>query len=52
MAVECNALTKAYDRTIFKNFKLGVRAGEKIAIIGQNGAGKTTLLKTIFEQTF
>ena len=52
MAVECNALTKAYDRTIFKNFKLGVRAGEKIAIIGQNGAGKTTLLNTILSQRF
>jgi ATPase subunit of ABC transporter with duplicated ATPase domains len=52
MAVECNALTKAYDRTIFKNFKLGVRAGEKIAIIGQNGAGKTTLLKTILSKRF
>ena len=52
MAVECNALTKAYDRVIFKNFKLGVRAGEKIAIIGQNGAGKTTLLKTILSKRF
>jgi ATPase subunit of ABC transporter with duplicated ATPase domains len=52
MAVECNALTKAYDRVIFKNFKLGVRACEKIAIIGQNGAGKTTLLKTILSKRF
>lgn len=52
MAVECNGLTKDFDRTIFKNFKLGVRAGEKIAIIGQNGAGKTTLLKTILSKRF
>ena len=52
MAVECNALTKAYDRIIFKNFKIGIRAGEKIAIIGQNGAGKTTLLKTILSKRF
>jgi ATPase subunit of ABC transporter with duplicated ATPase domains len=52
MAVECNALTKAFDRPIFKNFKIGVRAGEKIAIIGQNGAGKTTLLKTILSKRF
>jgi ATPase subunit of ABC transporter with duplicated ATPase domains len=52
MAVECNGLTKTYDRTIFKNFKLGVRAGEKIAIIGQNGAGKTTLLNSILSKRF
>jgi ATPase subunit of ABC transporter with duplicated ATPase domains len=52
MAVECNALSKAYDRLIFKNFKIGIRAGEKIAIIGQNGAGKTTLLKTILSKRF
>jgi ATPase subunit of ABC transporter with duplicated ATPase domains len=52
MAVECNALSKAYDRPIFKNFKIGIRAGEKIAIIGQNGAGKTTLLKTILSKRF
>jgi ABC-type multidrug transport system ATPase subunit len=42
MAVECNALTKKFDRVIFKNFKIAIRPGEKIAIIGQNGAGKTT----------
>jgi len=52
MAVECNALTKTYDRNIFKNFKIAIRPGEKIAIIGQNGAGKTTLLKTILSKRF
>ncbi|MEY3057880.1 MAG: hypothetical protein RI941_603 [Pseudomonadota bacterium] len=52
MAVECNALTKKFDRPIFKNFKIAIRPGEKVAIIGQNGAGKTTLLKTILSKRF
>jgi len=47
LAVEVQGLTKAYDRTIFKNFSILVEAGEKIAIIGANGAGKTTLLRCI-----
>ena len=47
LAVETQGITKAYDRTIFKNFSLAVEAGEKIAIIGENGAGKTTLLRCI-----
>ncbi|QDZ27630.1 ABC-F family ATPase [Noviherbaspirillum sp. UKPF54] len=46
-AVEVQSLSKAYDRTIFKNLNLMVDAGEKIAIIGANGAGKTTLLRCI-----
>ena len=46
-AVEVEGLSKAYDRTIFKNFNILVDAGEKIAIIGANGAGKTTLLRSI-----
>ncbi|MDB5729840.1 MAG: family ATPase [Noviherbaspirillum sp.] len=46
-AVEVSGLTKAYDRTLFKNFNILVEAGEKIAIIGANGAGKTTLLRCL-----
>ncbi|RJG06173.1 ABC-F family ATPase [Noviherbaspirillum cavernae] len=46
-AVEAESLSKAYDRSIFKNFNILVEAGEKIAIIGANGAGKTTLLRSI-----
>jgi ATPase subunit of ABC transporter with duplicated ATPase domains len=52
MAVECNGLTQEYDRVIFKNLKLTIRPGEKVAIIGQNGAGKTTLLKSILSKRF
>lgn len=47
LAVETQAISKAYDRPIFKNFSIMVEAGEKIAIIGANGAGKTTLLRSI-----
>jgi len=35
------------DRTLFENFNLTVRAGERVAIIGPNGVGKTTLLDII-----
>jgi len=52
IVVECDALSKAYERTIFKNFKIIIRPGEKVAIIGENGAGKTTLLKSILSERF
>ena len=52
IVVECDALTKTYERNIFKNFKLMIRPGEKVAIIGENGAGKTTLLKSILSEKF
>lgn len=47
LAVEVQSITKAYDRTLFKNVSFHVAAGERIAIIGANGAGKTTLLRCI-----
>ena len=47
LAVEVQGISKAYDRTLFKNFSISVEAGEKIAIIGANGVGKTTLLRCI-----
>lgn len=44
-------LSKSFDgRTLFSHFKLHVRAGERIAIIGPNGVGKSTLLKLIIGQ--
>ncbi len=52
LVVECDAISKAYERQIFKNLNLSVQPGEKIAIIGQNGAGKTTLLKVILSKRF
>jgi ATPase subunit of ABC transporter with duplicated ATPase domains len=47
LAVETQGITKAYDKTLFRNFSIAVEAGEKIAIIGENGAGKTTLLRCL-----
>jgi ATPase subunit of ABC transporter with duplicated ATPase domains len=51
LAVTGEAMTKTYDRTIFRNLDLTVQAGEKIAIIGENGAGKTTLLRSLVGTT-
>ena len=35
------------ERTLFRNFSLHLRAGDRVAIIGPNGVGKTTLLNII-----
>lgn len=41
-------LTKSFDSDpLFKNLKLMVEVGEKVAILGTNGIGKTTLIKTL-----
>ena len=44
-------LSKGFDgRTLFQNFNLHMRAGDRVAIIGPNGVGKTTLLRIIMDQ--
>ena len=41
-------LEKGYgEKTLFRNLKLHVRAGDRIAVIGDNGTGKSTLLKCL-----
>ena len=41
-------LTKGYgERILFKDLKVHVRAGDRIALIGDNGTGKSTLLKCL-----
>lgn len=43
-----DSLTKGFDgRTLFSGLNFHVRAGERIAILGDNGVGKSTLLKII-----
>jgi len=41
-------LSKGFEgRTLFENFDLHLRAGDRVAVIGPNGVGKTTLLNII-----
>ena len=41
-------LTKGYgERVLFRDLKLHVRAGDRIALIGDNGTGKSTLLRCL-----
>ncbi|WP_296226422.1 ABC-F family ATPase [Ralstonia sp. UBA689] len=47
LAVETDNARKTYDRKIFDGLTMAVRAGERVAIIGENGAGKTTLLRSL-----
>ena len=44
-------VSKAFgDRTLFSNVNLNVKAGERIAILGDNGTGKTTFLQCLLGQ--
>ena len=44
-------LSKGFDgRTLFKNFSLHLRAGDRVAVIGPNGIGKTTLLRILVKE--
>ena len=46
--LQTEGLKKGYgDRTLFRDLNLHVRAGERIALIGDNGTGKSTLLKCL-----
>ena len=46
--LEIENLAKGYDKApLFKDFRLMVEVGEKIAILGANGIGKSTLIKTL-----
>jgi len=49
-ALEVTAISKAFDKTLFKDLSLMVEVGERIAIIGQNGVGKTTLLRMLMDK--
>ena len=43
-----DGLTKGFgERVLFRDLKLHIRAGDRIALIGDNGTGKSTLLKCL-----
>lgn len=44
------SLTFGYDKKILDEASFSMRAGMKVALMGQNGAGKTTLFKLITKQ--
>lgn len=49
-ALEIKNMSYKYDgeeEYALKNINMSIKAGEKIAIVGENGAGKTTLIKLI-----
>ncbi len=48
LALEVEDLSKGYEEEpLFKNLKLMIAVGERVAVIGPNGIGKSTLLRTL-----
>lgn len=45
--VVAEGLSKAFDKSLFRESSFSVQRGEKVGIVGPNGSGKTTLLKLI-----
>jgi len=47
LALEVESLSKGYGEPLFKDLKMMIAVGERVAIIGPNGIGKSTLLRTL-----
>ncbi len=46
--LEIDGLTKGYDAgPLFKDFRMMMEVGEKVAVIGTNGVGKSTFIKSL-----
>lgn len=49
--VEARSISHGYgDETLLQNFKIKIRRGDRIGLIGNNGVGKSTLLKILLGQ--
>lgn len=47
-ALEIDGLSKGFDNgPLFKNLRMLLEVGDKLAVLGTNGVGKSTLLKTL-----
>ena len=47
-ALEIDCLSKGFDNgPLFKNLRMLLEVGDKLAVLGTNGVGKSTLLKTL-----
>ena len=49
-SIDFNNITFAYNkkRPIIKGISFSIKAGEKVAVVGQSGSGKSTLVKLLF----
>src|SRR5690606_643941 len=47
IVLSASHLTQRFDRTLFEDVAVELRAGDRVALVGPNGAGKTTFLKTL-----
>ncbi|TAK61548.1 ABC transporter ATP-binding protein [Methylobacter sp.] len=49
-AIDFNKIHFAYNKAnpLFENFSLNIKAGEKVALVGQSGSGKSSLTKLLF----
>src|SRR5690606_4758834 len=47
IVLSASHLTQRFDRTLFEDVAVELRAGDRVALVGPNGAGKTTFLRTL-----